>query len=388
MTSAIATPASTSRSPLQSSSLPEETITSIPSSTTEFDGSDGNIKHYHHNNYSLKPLKQALDPIVCQKASRYASRVHEEMSKRSTLLAEEAKILTVDRNDVMPYVGELLGKGGFNSVYELNLPKDVNAINATGSTGDANTSSALLQLVQTTSTQQLAIKFLSDSSMTVSEEFCNGAADLLMEAKYLCALSANHAHSHLIRIHAVCRAGAAGFSLADRAGYFIVIDRLVDTLDRRMDVWAELLKRNLGNVKRAKALYLQRLLICVDIASALKHLHQVKLLFRDLKPDNVGFDHNGQVKLFDFGLAKELDPKQKNGNNLYLMSGGTGSRRFMAPVRTLLLIADCVSSDWLVVMHTHPYALGLCCRRSHYRSRTHYRQTSTLLQYCSGKCSR
>lgn len=39
-----------------------------------------------------------------------------------------------------------------------------------------------------------------------------------------------------------------------------------------------------------------------------------------------------QVKLFDFGLAKELDPLQRTPDGqFYEMSGGTGSRRFMAP---------------------------------------------------------
>jgi serine/threonine protein kinase len=45
-------------------------------------------------------------------------------------------------------------------------------------------------------------------------------------------------------------------------------------------------------------------------------------------PDNIGFAFNNAVKLFDFGLAKELDPYQKLDNGLYKMSGGTGSRRF------------------------------------------------------------
>lgn len=44
--------------------------------------------------------------------------------------------------------------------------------------------------------------------------------------------------------------------------------------------------------------------------------------------DNIGFGYNNAVKLFDFGLAKELDPYQKLDNGLYKMSGGTGSRRF------------------------------------------------------------
>lgn len=38
------------------------------------------------------------------------------------------------------------------------------------------------------------------------------------------------------------------------------------------------------------------------------------------------------MKLFDFGLAKELDPLQRTADGqFYEMSGGTGSRRFMAP---------------------------------------------------------
>jgi serine/threonine protein kinase len=47
----------------------------------------------------------------------------------------------------------------------------------------------------------------------------------------------------------------------------------------------------------------------------------------------LGFTHDNRVKLFDFGLAKELDPKQKVSevSPLFHMSGGTGSRRYMAP---------------------------------------------------------
>jgi serine/threonine protein kinase len=49
------------------------------------------------------------------------------------------------------------------------------------------------------------------------------------------------------------------------------------------------------------------------------------------KPDNVGFDINGVVKLFDFGLAKELDEEKKTAKGLYLMTGFTGGIRYMAP---------------------------------------------------------
>ncbi len=64
------------------------------------------------------------------------------------------------------------------------------------------------------------------------------------------------------------------------------------------------------NVKLLQAIFLQRLQVACNICVAIRHLHQLKIVFRDLKPDNVGFDFEGQVKLFDFGLAKELDPLQ------------------------------------------------------------------------------
>jgi serine/threonine protein kinase len=62
-----------------------------------------------------------------------------------------------------------------------------------------------------------------------------------------------------------------------------------------------------------------------------------------LKPDNCGFTASGQLKLFDFGLAKELKPSLKSTTSAgststtcqcddsYTLTGNTGSRRYMAP---------------------------------------------------------
>lgn len=48
------------------------------------------------------------------------------------------------------------------------------------------------------------------------------------------------------------------------------------------------------------------------------------IVYRDLKPDNIGFDVRGDVKLFDFGLAKEMRPEDLVSDDLYDMSGNTG----------------------------------------------------------------
>lgn len=50
-----------------------------------------------------------------------------------------------------------------------------------------------------------------------------------------------------------------------------------------------------------------------------------------LKPDNIGFDKAGTLKLFDFGLAKELKKGAAHADGRYQLTGNTGSRRYMAP---------------------------------------------------------
>jgi serine/threonine protein kinase len=53
-------------------------------------------------------------------------------------------------------------------------------------------------------------------------------------------------------------------------------------------------------------LFAGRLQVGRDIASALSYLHEHGVIYRDLKPGNIGFDANSVVKLFDFGLSREL----------------------------------------------------------------------------------
>jgi len=66
-------------------------------------------------------------------------------------------------------------------------------------------------------------------------------------------------------------------------------------------------------------------------ASYLYQIPSSSLIYRDIKPENIGFDVRGDAKLFDFGLCKELRPESRVQGHLYRLTGLTGSRRYMAP---------------------------------------------------------
>ena len=70
--------------------------------------------------------------------------------------------------------------------------------------------------------------------------------------------------------------------------------------------------------------------IAVGLAHALKYLHEKNIVYRDLKPDNVGFDGDGVVKLFDFGLACKL-PFTSGEDSIYALTSNAGSPWYMAP---------------------------------------------------------
>jgi len=163
-----------------------------------------------------------------------------------------------------------------------------------------------------------AMKCLRPQIRSDAVQFTIGAEDLVHET----AILANLNHCHIIKLY-----GRASGKLTDafvlNDGYFILLDRLTGTLNDRIDEW----KRSPKCILLGPTV--KQIEIAQSIADALAYLHSKKIVFRDLKPDNVGFDTMGVLKLFDFGFAVGL-PEEDEENPASLLFDRCGTPRYMA----------------------------------------------------------
>jgi len=105
------------------------------------------------------------------------------------------------------------------------------------------------------------------------------------------------------------------------------------------------------------------------IATAMKYLHRKNIMHRDLKPANIGFDSQGKLKLFDFGYATKLLPKDRLPHHKYKLDGGIGTCRYMAPevarfepYNELADVYSCGILLWEILVLEKPYK-DHCCKK-------------------------
>eukprot|EP00814_Leptocylindrus_danicus_P003808 CAMPEP_0116006740 /NCGR_PEP_ID=MMETSP0321-20121206/1903_1 /TAXON_ID=163516 /ORGANISM="Leptocylindrus danicus var. danicus, Strain B650" /LENGTH=477 /DNA_ID=CAMNT_0003475341 /DNA_START=151 /DNA_END=1584 /DNA_ORIENTATION=- len=173
--------------------------------------------------------------------------------------------------------------------------------------------------------EKFAIKTLSSQNLSKTI-LANSAVDIATEACLLAPLQ----HENIIKLYAVSTRQVLSSS------FFIVLERLPSTLEMKTKQWrkahngfTKFCTLSISKVKPIQQLR-RRLKITVGLAHALKYLHEKNIVYRDLKPDNVGFDGDGVVKLFDFGLAREL-PFTGGEDSTYALTRNAGSPRYMAP---------------------------------------------------------
>ena len=186
---------------------------------------------------------------------------------------------------------------------------------------------------RTLTSRTLAMKCLRPQTRANMHQFMIGVEDLVNETAMLASLD----HPNIIKLHG--RAGGCdtnSFRLSD--GYFILLDRLRDSLDDRIVSW----KKTLSATKRSASTSspsTSQIQTACSIADAMSYLHSKNIVFRDLKPANVGFNSSGVVKLFDFGFAKKVVDRpnksspmcSNDGKSSHLLYERCGTVRYMAP---------------------------------------------------------
>jgi serine/threonine protein kinase len=214
--------------------------------------------------------------------------------------------------------------------------------------------------------RRYACKHLKQTLMSQPGNFRSAAAELACEAHMLASFD----HPNILKIRGWAQNGVASFEDGWHNSFFLLLDVLDETLDQRIERWQieahnvlsalisqstsspsqhtsglEDLWRTLSPVQcplsslaaedrqllirvQHQSVFLEKIQTMTEIASALDYIHQKGVIFRDLKPNNIGFLGN-RVQLFDFGLSRELPVLDTSVP--FEMSGRVGTLRYMAP---------------------------------------------------------
>lgn len=197
-------------------------------------------------------------------------------------------------------LGRLLGGGTYSNVYEV-AGLEMLAREEEEPFLDSEARQSLKKtLFDTNGGAKYAIKHLKPDLLKDTKTFEHAACDLIMEAKFLSQLS----HPNVLKCRGVAYGGADTFACTGLYdSFFVVMDKIMETLSDRLRRWR--LESMAGRATNENSI-LAKIEIVLQVANALSYLHERRLVFRDLKPQNIGLNADGLVQLFDFGFCREL----------------------------------------------------------------------------------
>jgi len=238
-------------------------------------------------------------------------------------------------------LGNIIAKGGFSKIIEVNFTENNSSNHVPGLFNDSTSNNLLSN--DKKEQQQYVIKSLS--TMLDLKKLPGATKDIVFEAHTLSSLN----HKNIIKLRGLSKDGIDGFKTTRRAdGFFMVLDRLGDTLFQKVYQWQHELQYNgkyqglqkkvsVRQIKREQ--FREKISIIVDVSAALAYCHSRRIVHRDIKSANVAYcPRDSCWKLIDFGLAMELpalDPRDPH--RTYELTGNIGTARYMDPAVILSL---------------------------------------------------
>jgi serine/threonine protein kinase len=255
------------------------------------------------------------------------------------------QVAVVDRRHIL--LGLTVGKGSFCEVAHVK-----------GFSFRATAATTGHQFAQTDgASRDYVVKQVRSDLVQDTDDFRAAVSDLRSEAHFLGQIQ----HPHIIPLRGITTDGCS-----------IILDRLMETLERRLTSWQSRLGREnhvlrrvrAGTEQRKRDFLHERLTHARNLASGLSCLHEMGIIHRDLKPGNMGFDAQDKIQIFDFGLSRQLAPRGGSSptDPAYLCSM-SGSLRYMAPEVATPEVAYDQASDvysfsivlWEMIVCQRPY---------------------------------
>jgi serine/threonine protein kinase len=159
--------------------------------------------------------------------------------------------------------------------------------------------------------------------------YLTGIIDLVMEVQFLAALR----HPNILSLRGVSRdsgktpSSSSNNNNATNRDFFCILDHLHETLPVRLNCWMHRKRATrgvtglvFGSPKKKMKLWTDRLLVAYDIAKAMDYIHGCNVIYRDCKPDNIGFTVDGEYScLLLRRKAKQEDPGSNSKVNYVLI---------------------------------------------------------------------